>query len=80
LKSSLVALKDDQFARASDAAASRKLLLDQYVATFRHVEVGALDQARSAIGQLADAVAKRVVPEGQHSITQAIETQRARIG
>jgi hypothetical protein len=80
LKSALANLKDTGFTAPHDAAAQRRMLLDQYVATFRHVEAGALDDAKGALKKLAANVSSWVAPEQQAAIAALVEGQRAKLG
>jgi hypothetical protein len=80
LKSALVKLKDASFAAPHEAAAKRKQLVDQYVATFRHVEAGALDAAKGALDRLAANVAAAVLPEQQGALEALLDQQRAKLG
>jgi hypothetical protein len=80
LKSALVKLKDASFAAPHEAAAKRKQLVDQYVATFRHVEAGALDAAKGTLDQLAANVAAAVVTEQQGALEALLDQQRAKLG
>jgi hypothetical protein len=58
----------------------RNLLLDQYVAAFRHVERGASDAAKSALKELATSIASHVVTEQQRAVASLVEGQRAKLG
>jgi hypothetical protein len=79
LKSALVNLKDSGFAAPHDAAAHRRTLVDQYVSAFRQVEAGALDEARSALKDLAANIAAWVVPDQQGAIAALAEGQREKL-
>jgi hypothetical protein len=80
LRSALANLPNAGFAASSDAAQMRKLLLDQYVAAFRHVERGASDAAKSALKELAASVASHVATEQQRTVAPLVEGQRAKLG
>jgi len=80
LKSALANLKDAGFATPHEAVAQRRMLLDQYVATFRHVEAGALDDAKRALKDLAANASAWVTPEQQAAIAALVEGQRAKLG
>ena len=79
LKSALTKLSDSSFAKPHEAAAQRGMLLDQYVATFRHVEAAALDDAKRALKDLAANVSAWVAPEQQGAIAALVESQRAKL-
>jgi hypothetical protein len=79
LKSALVKLPDSGFVTPHDAAAHRGTLVDQYVSAFRHVEAGALDEARSTLKDLAANVAAWVVPAQQGAIAALAEGQREKL-
>jgi hypothetical protein len=82
LRSALASLPDASFAASSDAAQMRKLMLDQYVAAFRHVERGASasDAAKSALRELAAGIASHVATEQQRAVASLVEGQRAKLG
>jgi hypothetical protein len=80
LKSALVGLKDSAFVVPEGAAAERKKLVEQYVATFRHIEAGRRDAARGALGDLAGPIASAIVTEQQGAIKALVEGQRAKLG
>jgi hypothetical protein len=75
-----VGLKDSAFVVPEGAAAERKKLVEQYVAAFRHVEVGARDAAQGALSDLAGAIASAIVTEQQSAIKALVEGQRAKLG
>jgi hypothetical protein len=79
LKSALVKLPDAGFVAPHDAAAHRRTLVDQYVSAFRHVEAGTLDEARSALKDLAANISTRVVPDQQGAIAALVEGQREKL-
>jgi hypothetical protein len=79
LKSVLVNIKDSGFIASHDAAVHRRTLVDQYVSAFRHVEAGALNEARSALKDLASNIAAWVVPEQQGAIATLVEGQREKL-
>jgi len=79
LKSALVAVKDAGFVAPNEAAADRQALVNQYVAAFKHVEAGALDQARTALRDLAANVLRRVVPDQQAAIGKLVDGQLAKL-
>ena len=79
LKSALVNLQDSAFIAPHEASTHRQTLVNQYVATFRHVEAGALDEARSTLKNLAADISATVVP-GQHgALSELVDGQRAKL-
>lgn len=80
LKSALVNLADQAFVAPPQAAAHRRMLVDQYVAVFRQVETAALDQARSGLKELAANTAAWVVTDQRTSLGALLEGQRAKLG
>jgi hypothetical protein len=79
LKSALVNLKDSAFVAPHEAAEHRQTLVSQYVATFRHVEAGALDEAKSALKDLAADISARVVTGQQGVLGALVDGQRAKL-
>src|SRR6516164_9902631 len=79
LKSALVKLPDSEFVAPHDAAVHRRMLLDQYISAFRHVEAGALDGARSALKELAANISAWVLPDQQGAIAALVEGQREKL-
>jgi hypothetical protein len=80
LKSALVNLKDQAFVAPPEAAARRRMLVDQYVAAFRQVEAAALDQARSGLKDLAANAVAWVVTDQRNTLGALLEGQRAKLG
>ena len=80
LKSALVKLKDASFVVPQEAAAQRPKLVEQYVATFRHAEAGALDAAKGALNELAANVVAAVATDQQGALGALIDGQRAKLG
>jgi len=80
LKSALVKLKDASFVVRQEAAAQRKKLIEQYVATFRHAEAGALDAAKGALDGLAATIATSVVTDERGALKTLMDGQRAKLG
>jgi hypothetical protein len=79
LKSALVNLQDSAFVAPHEASAHRRTLVNQYAATFRHVEAGALDEARGTLNGLAADISARVAP-GQHgALGELVDGQRAKL-
>ncbi len=79
LKSALVNLRDAGFVAPPDAAAHRRMLVDQYVSAFRHVEAGALGEAQSTLKDLAANVASRVVTDQHDGLQKLIDAQLAKL-
>jgi hypothetical protein len=79
LKSALVHLEDAGFVAPHEAAARRQTLVDQYVAAFRHVEAAALDQARTALRDLAANLSAWVVTDQQGDIKKLVDGQLAKL-
>jgi hypothetical protein len=77
LKSALVNLADQSFVAPQDAAASRRALVNRYVAAFRQVEAGALREADGALADLAAAAA--VAPEHLGALRALVDGQRAKL-
>jgi hypothetical protein len=74
-----VNIEDSGFIASDDAAVHRRTLVDQYVSAFRHVEAGALNEARSALKDLAANIAAWVVPDQQGAIATLVEGQREKL-
>jgi hypothetical protein len=79
LKSALVALKAASFASPRDADGNRQALVNQYVAAFRHVEAGALHDARSGLNDLAATIRTAVAPDDQRALTALVDAQLAKL-
>jgi hypothetical protein len=79
IKTSITTLADTDFASASDAAAHRKTLLDQYFAAFRQVEAAKHEDAGRALKDLSANVATWVAPDKQAAIAKHIDDQRAKL-
>jgi hypothetical protein len=79
LKSALVNLKDTGFVAPHEAAEHRQTLVDRYVTTFRHIEAGALDQARSTLKELAAHISTRVVTDQQGALGALVQGQLAKL-
>ena len=80
LKSAIVKLKDSAFVAPGEAAAHRQLLVNQYVAAFRHVESAATDKATSGLRELLSSVSARVTPEQQPAVKTLVDSQLAKLG
>jgi hypothetical protein len=75
LRSALANLHDSSFVAPHDAAAHRQALVNQYVATFRHVEAGALDKAKSTFKDLAADISTTVVRDQQGALAALVDAQ-----
>jgi hypothetical protein len=79
LKSALVSLADQAFVAPQDAAASRRALVNRYVAAFRQVEAGALKEADGALADLAANAVASVAPEQLGALRALVDGQRAKL-
>ena len=79
LKSAIVNLPDAGFVAASEAAAQRQKLVDQYVAAFREMEQGNTDGARGALKTLASNAASSIAAEHRSELRQLIDGQLAKV-
>jgi TAT (twin-arginine translocation) pathway-exported protein len=79
LKSALVNLRDSGFVAPHEAAVHRRTLVNQYVATFRHVEAAALDEARSTLKDLAANISAWVVTDQQGALSALVDGQLAKL-
>jgi hypothetical protein len=80
LKSALVKLTDAAFVAPREAAATRQMLVAQYVAAFRLVEVAAHHKAGATLKELAINVSASVAPERQLALHTLLDEQRAKLG
>jgi hypothetical protein len=80
LKSTLVNLPDTGFVAPQEAAPHRQTLVSQYVAAFRQVEAGALDDAKSTLNGLVADISARVVTDQQGALRVLVDGQRAKLG
>jgi hypothetical protein len=80
LKSALINLQDSSFAARHEAAGNRQALVKQYVAAFRHVEAAALDEAKSALHDLASNISAWVATEQHGALNALVEDQLAKLG
>jgi hypothetical protein len=53
--------------------------VDQYVATFRQVEAGAVDEAKGTFKDLAANISKRVVTDQQGALAALVDGQLAKL-
>ena len=79
LKSALVNLEDSGFVAPREAAEHRQTLVNRYISTFRHVEAGALDEARSALEDLAADISAKVATDRQDAIAALLNGQLAKL-
>ena len=79
LKSALVNLRDSGFVTPHEAGALRQTLVDRYVAAFRHVEVAALDEAKSTLNDLAAKISAWVVTDQQAAPRALVEAQLGKL-
>jgi hypothetical protein len=79
LKSALVKLQDSAFVAPREAAANRQALVNQYVAAFRHVQSAALDEARSALKNLAAKISTSVATDQQGELRALVDGQLAKL-
>ena len=79
LKSALLNLHDSTFALRQEATARRHTLVNQYVVAFRHVETGALNEARRTLNDLAANIAAWVVTDQQGALKALIDGQLAKL-
>jgi hypothetical protein len=79
LKSAIVKLSQTDFVATRNAADDMKVLVDQYVAAFRKVEVAANSEARTLLKDLSANVSKRVVPQKQAAVNKLIDGQVAKL-
>ena len=79
LKSALATLEDSGFVAPQEAAAHRKILMDQYVAAFRQVEVGRSSEAKGTLEMLASNVASSIVPDQHGKLQGLIDGQLAKL-
>jgi hypothetical protein len=79
LKSALVNIQDSGFVAPHEATAHRRTLLNQCVATFRHVEAAALDKAKSALNDLAANISAWVVSDQKGALNGLVDSQLAKL-
>ena len=79
LKSALVNLEDSGFVAPREAAEHRQTLVNRYIATFRHVEAGALDEARRALKDLAADISAKVATDRQDALAALLNGQLAKL-
>jgi hypothetical protein len=79
LRSALMNLGDSGFVAPQDASAQRQALVDQYIATFRQIEAGAVDEAKGTFKDLAANISKRLVTEQQGALAALVDGQLAKL-
>jgi hypothetical protein len=79
LRSALMNLRDSGFVAPHDASAHRQALVDQYLATFRQVEAGAVDKAKGTFKDLAATISKTVVTDQQGALATLVDGQLAKL-
>jgi hypothetical protein len=79
LKSALINLPDSGFVVPQNAATQRQTLVNQYVAAFRHVEIGARDEARSTLKGLAGNISAWVVTGKHAALSTLVDGQLSRL-
>ena len=80
LKSELVNLTDSAFVASKNAAADRRLLLEQYTSAFRSVDAGASDKAKRTLKELFANISTRVVPDKHSALKGLVDGQLAKLG
>ncbi len=79
LESALNKVPDSGFVAQSKAATQRRDLVNQYIATFRKVEVGAYDDAKKALKDLATNISAWVAPASQADLNKLVDGQMAKL-
>jgi hypothetical protein len=79
LKSAIVKLPESSFASPQDAAAQRQKLVDQYVAAFRKVEVGSLDDAKTVLKSLSANLSTALAPDKSASLRSLVDGQISKL-
>jgi hypothetical protein len=79
LKSALVNLEDTGFVAPHEAAEHRQTFMNRYIATFRHVEAGALDEAKSTLKNLAADISAKVATDQQGALATLLDGQLAKL-
>jgi len=79
LRSALMKLPDSAFTAPHEATARRRMLVDQYVAAFRHVEAAALGEAKSKLDDLAANASAWVVTDRRAALAALVDDQRAKL-
>jgi hypothetical protein len=79
LRSALMNLQDSAFTAPHEAAARRRMLVDQYVAAFRHVEAAAFGEAKSMLNDLEANASAWVVSDRRAGLAALVDGQRAKL-
>ena len=79
IKSALDKLPDSGFVSPQEAAPHRQALVKQYTAAFRHVEAGAVSEARAALNSLSGNISASVVKDQQTALRALVEGQLAKL-
>ena len=80
IKSVLVKLPNSGFVSLDDAPSQRQKLLNQYTAGFRHVEAGAISEAKDALKSLAANISASLASEQQTAVAALVKAQIAKLG
>ena len=79
LKSMLINLPDSSFVARQNAATQRRKLVNQYVASFRKVEVAANDDAKSMLKSLAANVSAWIVADKRAALRALVDGQISKL-
>jgi hypothetical protein len=79
IRTALNTLPDSDFSAAAKAGEQRKSLLGQYVAAFRHMEVGKHAEARTTLKDLTTSISSSVVPDKQAALKKLVDDQLAKL-
>lgn len=80
LKSALVSLPDSAFRKAHEAKEQRRMLVEEYVSAFRHVESAVMADARSGLQSLSSKISTLLVSDQQSAVKALIDAQAAKLG
>jgi hypothetical protein len=80
LRSALLKLDESSFVAVEDAQPQRQALVQQYVAAFRQVEAGKLDDAKGSLKELAARISAAVVPSRKAALGALLDSQLAKLG
>jgi hypothetical protein len=80
LKSVLVKVPNSGFISPHEAPSQRQKLVNQYTAAFRHVEAGAIGEAKDALKSLAANISASLASEQQTAIAALVKAQIAKLG
>jgi hypothetical protein len=79
LKSAVVNLPDSRLSNRQNAAKQRRTLVEQYVAAFRRVEVGAYEDAKDTLKNLAANVLAWVEFDEQAALSSLVDGQMSKL-